>query len=511
MNKRLRPSWTLQVLRTVVALLITTCVSHAQNFNRPVPQGIPAYEFQRYDTTDLNSYYTCAPFIHNGGTSVYKALMVLDQNGYLAWWTASNRTFFDFKYHPDHNLYTYTHRKQGTIWHYVLNNSFEVVDSITVPQGYTDIHEFQIFPNGNYCFLGVNDTIVDLSGYDFNGNSGSATTHLADLVIWEFTPNHDLVLHWRAAEHLPIDTWVDDYPYNPNSFDYLHGNSIERDTDGNLIISMRTANAVYKIDHTTGDIIWRLGGNHSDFSFVDDNGFAGQHDARRNTNGNITIFDNQFLTTSGSRGVEYELDLTDSTASVVSEYSYNWPLNCYSLGSYRQMDNGYEIVGWGNTKRPEPSITLLDAQHNIATDLFFQDTVVTYRAFFQEFELGPDRPEITCNNDGNTLWLSAPSNHQYYLWSTGESTQTIAATDTGVYVVWVNQGIGSLGSEPLVVTDPVTHCLAVSSMDTEPEQAQPRSMGFFDLSGRRITDLTNGSIYLERFDNGKHTRRIHWD
>jgi hypothetical protein len=510
--KQMRKSnWVNPSLQAVLIVCLSTLVSYSQNFNRPVPNGLPEYEFQRYDTTDLNSYYLSAPYLHNGGSSSYTSMMLMDQDGYLVWWTGSNKKFFDFKYHPNHNVLSYTQRNGATMWHYVMNTSFEVIDSITAPQGYGDVHEFQIFPNGNYCFLGVTDTVVDLSNMMFNGSPGSATTHLNNLIIWEFTSNHDLVMRWSSAEHIPADAFIDFYNYNPNAFDYLHGNAIELDTDGNLLVSMRTANAIYKVNHTTGSIMWRLGGNYNEFTFLNDSGFIGQHDVRRTANGNITLFDNQIGTASGSRCLEYELDHNDSTAFLVNEYSYNWPLNCFSLGSYRQLDNGYQIIGWGNTNRPEPSFTLLDSDQNIAADVFFKDTVVTYRAFFEAFESAVGQPEISCFNDGTTLWLSAPQGYQYYLWSTGENTQTIAAPNSGEYLVWVNQGIGSLGSKPLQISDPSTHCLTVGFTDQKPENSNIESLGYFDLTGRKLQAIQRGTIYLERFSSGKCIKHITWE
>jgi hypothetical protein len=44
------------------------------------------------------------------------------------------------------------------------------------------------------------------------------------------------------------------------------------------------------------------------------------------------------------------------------------------------LDNDYRIVGWGNTRRPAPSVTLVDPNQNIAADIYFEDIVVTYRA-----------------------------------------------------------------------------------------------------------------------------------
>jgi hypothetical protein len=332
----------------------------SQNFNRPVPQDLYEYEFNRYDQTDLASYYLCAPFYNNGGPTTTKAMMLLDQDGYLVWWAKADKQFFDFKYHENHNVFTYTKRSGPLKKHFIMDTLFQIIDSIHVPSGRADIHEFLIFPNGNFCFLGTEDSTMDLSSYSINGVQGDPDTDVSNLIIWEYDANHNFVNRWSALEHIPVDIYAEGFgfPTGNLSFDFVHGNSIELDVDGDLIISMRHANAIYKIDYNTGDIIWRWGGEENEFTFLNDIGFAGQHDARRLPNGNISVFDNQHGTSVGSRCLEYELNTIDSTALLVKEYNYNGTLNCYSLGNYRQLDNGYEIVGWGNTRRPEPSFTL---------------------------------------------------------------------------------------------------------------------------------------------------------
>ena len=319
-------------------------------------------------------------------------------------------------------------------------------------------------------------------------------------------------MQWSALDHIPADAFVDGFPYNAANFDFVHGNAVEYDLDGNLLISIRTANAVYKIDHTTGSVIWRLGGDYNEFNFLNDPGFIAQHDIRRLPNGNITVFDNQWGTTAGSRCLEYELDTANSTALLVSEYDYDWPLNCYSLGSFRKLENGYSVIGWGNTRRPEPSVTLIDSNQNIATDIFFSDTVVTYRAFFQEFELSMTQPEIICSNDGTTLTLSAPAGYNNYLWSSGESSQTITVADTGVYILWVDQGIGMLGSKPYHIEDLATHCISAGLNEYHSEL--PKSghlIGYFDMLGRKITRIPIGTCYFEVYSDGKSFRRIRWE
>src|SRR2546422_8452549 len=60
------------------------------------------------------------------------------------------------------------------------------------------------------------------------------------------------------------------FPYT-TLFRSVHGNSIELDSDGNLLLSSRHMSEITKIDRQTGDIIWRMGLNskHNDFTFLD--------------------------------------------------------------------------------------------------------------------------------------------------------------------------------------------------------------------------------------------------
>jgi hypothetical protein len=52
------------------------------------------------------------------------------------------------------------------------------------------------------------------------------------------------------------------------------------DEDGNLVVSHRHLSEATKIDRQTGEVLWRLGGAHDQFTWVNDglDGFRNQHD-----------------------------------------------------------------------------------------------------------------------------------------------------------------------------------------------------------------------------------------
>lgn len=55
---------------------------------------------------------------------------------------------------------------------------------------------------------------------------------------------------------------------------------MEKDDEGHFLLSLRHPSTILKIDGETGEIIWRFGGNNSDFDIADEDRFYYQHDAR---------------------------------------------------------------------------------------------------------------------------------------------------------------------------------------------------------------------------------------
>ena len=43
-------------------------------------------------------------------------------------------------------------------------------------------------------------------------------------------------------------------------------NSIDKDDDGNYLVSSRHFHQLYKVDGTSGDLIWKMGGKDGEFT-----------------------------------------------------------------------------------------------------------------------------------------------------------------------------------------------------------------------------------------------------
>ena len=81
------------------------------------------------------------------------------------------------------------------------------------------------------------------------------------------------------------------------------------------------------------------------------NGFARQHDAQLLPDGHLLLFDNR-TTVGRPRAVEYALDLTTRTATLVRSLSTPDVLASGGVGSVRVVGDGDTVVTWGGSAQP---------------------------------------------------------------------------------------------------------------------------------------------------------------
>ena len=199
---------------------------------------------------------------HNG---VQNGPMILDSTGHLIWFDplASVGAFNLERQHLGGKpVLTWW---QGTLINghgtagqdMILNSSYQPIADLHAGNGYSsDLHEFQITPQGTALI----DAYVPVK------TSQSRTGSVLDCVIQELNIKTGQVLwEWHAWGHIPLNASYESAPGGSTPYDYFHLNSIQRTSDGNLVISARDTWAIYKIDRSTGKLIWTLGGKHSSF------------------------------------------------------------------------------------------------------------------------------------------------------------------------------------------------------------------------------------------------------
>src|SRR5712671_5752461 len=209
------------------------------------------------------------------GIPVPEYLMILENDGTPFFYRKLPHVSFDFKMQPDGRL---TYYDTGARCFYALNALYAVVDSFRCGNGYsTDGHDLLLLPNGHSVLMSYDPQIVDLSQV---AKDGKPNAIVIGLIIQELDQERNVVFQWRSWDHFQI-TDVVSHSLSTTVVDYVHGNSIDTDPDGNFILSSRHMNEVTKISRATGETLWRLGGRNNQFAFINDPiRFSHQHAVR---------------------------------------------------------------------------------------------------------------------------------------------------------------------------------------------------------------------------------------
>jgi hypothetical protein len=214
-----------------------------------------------------------------------------------------------------------------------------------------------VLPNGHALLLSYDPQPVNMSTVVPGGSPNALVT---GLILQELDEDKNVVFQWRSWDHFQITDCLG-IDLTRANIDYVHGNAIELDADGNLLLSSRDMSEITKIDRITGATIWRWGGIHNQFTFVGDTlQFSYQHAIRRNASGTYTLFDNGNLhTPKFSRACEYALDVPNHTATLVWSYRNSPDTYASAMGYVERLENGNTLVGFGVGK---PDLVEVDAE-----------------------------------------------------------------------------------------------------------------------------------------------------
>jgi hypothetical protein len=359
-------------------------------------------------------YVFCAP--KNGPDEAgpgQDGCLILDNTGQPVWFRPVGTEAMDAM---DFKLQRYRGKPVLTWWEgehlgygqgeYVLMDaSYREVARVRAGNGYEgDHHEFLISPEDTALFDIYHRVPMDLSDV-----GGEADSTVLDGIVQEVDiETGEVLFEWHSLDHVGIDETYAKPTKSPRpSLDYFHINSIDVDHDGNLLVDSKGTFTVYKVDRETGEVIWRLGGKKSDFEMGEGTRTAYQHDARRQRDGTITIFDNGKVNeVEQSRGIVVELDEDAMTATLVREYTHPDKVLSATQGNVQVLPNGDVFVGWGSA----PVLSEFDRAGGLLFSAAFPAESESYRAFRFEWEGRPqDKPIVAAEagpDDKVTVYAS---------------------------------------------------------------------------------------------------------
>jgi hypothetical protein len=233
-----------------------------------------------------------------------------------------------------------------------------------------DLHEFVITPRDTALL-----TSYVVRSQDLSAVGGGRKGTIQDAIFQEVDlATGRLLLEWHSLDHIALE---ESYSPVEADWDFFHINSVDLDGDGDLLVSARSTHTVYKLARD-GTIVWRLGGKRSDFAMGAGANFAWQHDARRQPDGTLTLFDNGATPAVErfSRGLILDVDEAAMTASLARQYAHPGVLSG-SQGSVQLLPGGNVFVGWGET----PRVSEFDRSGRLLFDAVLGEKYECYRAF----------------------------------------------------------------------------------------------------------------------------------
>ena len=328
---------------------------------------------------------------------------ILDQNGNVVWFqpVPAGQEASDFR------TQTYQGQPVLTWWQgtglgglakgtdYIYNDHYQQIATVQAGNGLSaDGHEFLITPQNTALILAYTTATADLTSI-----GGPSNQTVIDGVVQEIDIKTGKVLfQWNSADHVPYSQSEQPLPASPSQpWDWFHINAVKLDTDGNLLIDARNTWTAYKVDHSSGKIIWQLGGKASSFKLqaapgqsLNDAGeiFAWQHDAEAHGNNVYTLFDNESAGVANtgtdatseyptSRSVTVKIDPRWHTATLIKSFNQPEGQVAPSQGNSQVTADGNTVVGWGSL----PYFSEYDSSGDLLYNAEFPTGVNTYRAY----------------------------------------------------------------------------------------------------------------------------------
>lgn len=236
----------------------------------------------------------------------------------------------------------------------VMDENYEVIDEIYYLDENGD--EILIDPHG---FIWIDDDHYIVAAYKQETvevpEEIGADNNLADLAVLYIEEVKDGEVLWEfcSADY-------EQFLYESNSvtwdesmdkcYDYVHFNSMNYDTDGNILVSCRHLDAILKISTEDGSLIWQLGGDYDDFGLTDDQLFSYQHSIILTEDGGYMLFDNADTANwAGEADTSSVIRLTvDEENMTVTDFMRYSVLDYFSnyMGAIRELDAENSVYLW---------------------------------------------------------------------------------------------------------------------------------------------------------------------
>jgi hypothetical protein len=269
----------------------------------------------------------------------------------------------------------------------IYSSNYRPLAVVRAGNGYSaDLHEFLLEPDETAWIDSFDPVETNLHRL-----GGPRHAIVTDSVVQEIDVKTGLVMwEWHALGHIPLSDAYTQMPHGSHHpWDYVHINSIDPGSGGQLLLSSRNTSALWDVSRATGRIIWELGGRHSSFTQGPGTVFDFQHDATWQRGGRIALFDDGYVVThdTPSRGLLLQVDLADHRVSLVKRFANPAiKLQTESQGNLERLPGDDWLVGYGGI----PNFTEFDDSAHVLLDGTLGPFVENYRTYLAPWSGSPD-------------------------------------------------------------------------------------------------------------------------
>jgi hypothetical protein len=347
-------------------------------------------------------------FTSNGPSAGRYGPLIYTPQGRLVWFDQLS----DGRSAENLSVQSYEGRRDLTFWQgkvlslgfgqgedLVMNNRYKTLAKVSGGNGLqADLHDFQLAAHGVAYTTAFNPIRCDVSSVEDGTDNGV----LLDNAVQEIDVKTGLVRwEWHSLDHIAVTESETAAPKTSAPWDWFHLNSIDVESNGDLLISARSTWATYRLQAGSGNVLWRLGGNKSSFAMGPGTKTAWQHDARMLPDRDVTMFDDGSNPPvhSKSRGVRLRLDPVHRRATLIFAYVHpNSPLLAASQGNMQTLPSGNVVIGYGGV----PQISEYAPGGRLLFDAHLPFDMSSYRAFRFPWSAQPASPPAVLANLNNT-------------------------------------------------------------------------------------------------------------
>jgi hypothetical protein len=332
--------------------------------------------------------------------------MIVDQAGSLIWFHAVPAsdvpTNFDPQEYEGQTVLTWW---QGRVLKLgfgqgedeIYSSTYQPIARVRAGNGYeADLHQFTLTPQGTAWIDEFDPVEMNLTSM-----GGSAHAVVNDSIVQEIDVKTGLVMwEWHAFGHIPLRDSYAPMPHTSLNWDYVHVNSIDPGTNGDVLLSARNTWTIYDVNIHTGAFIWRIGGKYPSFKRASGTFFYWQHDARWQPGGLVSVFDNGSSPAEEkqSRGLLLDPNTASHTVTLVKQFTNpDATLLASSQGDLLNLPGGNWLMGYGGL----PNFTEYTSSGQVLLDATLGLHVQDFRTFLAPWSGQPNTtPSIAAQTAG---------------------------------------------------------------------------------------------------------------